>query len=131
MGLHLVRRAKSVADPGFVPTRNFDAGLVVAAVTMGSAAEQAGLAVGDLILEINGRNPNGGLLDQSREIRPGDRLRLRVRNASGERELQWVTGTRQELEWELVDLDKITPAQKARRTAWLKGEDQRTETAHS
>ena len=43
---------------------------------------------------------------------------------AGERELQWALGARQELELELIDLDKITPEQQARRAAWLKGEDQ-------
>jgi len=31
-------------------------------------------------------------------------------------------GSRQEMELELNDLDKVTPEQKARRGAWLKGE---------
>ena len=57
VGLHLMRRTVSVADPGFVASQNFDAVPVVAAVTRGSAAEQAGLAVGDTMLEINGPYP--------------------------------------------------------------------------
>jgi hypothetical protein len=31
-------------------------------------------------------------------------------------------GSRQEIELELTDLDKVTPEQRARREAWLKGE---------
>ena len=125
LGLHLLRRVTSIADPGFVGTRNFDAALVVAAVTAGGAAEHAGLSVGDSILEINGQKANGGLAGRAAEIRPGETLRLRVRNSAGERELQWTLGSRQELEFGLTDLDKVTPEQKARRAAWLKGEAQR------
>ena len=121
VGLHLSPRATSVADVGFVATRNFDAALVVSAVTPGSAAERAGLAVGDSILEINGQKADRGFAAPS-EVRPGDTLRLRVRNSAGERELHWKMGSRQEIELELTDLDKVTPEQKARRTAWLKGE---------
>src|SRR6476661_1708459 len=60
VGLHLSPRATNVADVGFVATRNFDAALVVSAVTPGSAAERAGLAVGDTILEINGQKADRG-----------------------------------------------------------------------
>jgi predicted metalloprotease with PDZ domain len=125
VGLHLLRRVNSIADPGFVATRNFDAALVVAAVTAGSAAEHAGLSVGDSILEINGKQANGGLAGRAAEIRPGETLRLRVRNSAGERELRWTLGSRQELDFDLTDLDKVTPEQKARRTAWLRGEAQK------
>ena len=72
VGLHLVTRAQiNVADLGFVATRNFDAALVVSAVTPGSAAERAGLAVGDSILEINGQKADRGFAARSAEIRPG------------------------------------------------------------
>jgi hypothetical protein len=57
-------------------------------------------------------------------LRPGETLRLRVRNSAGERELHWTLGTRQELELELIDLDQVTLEQKARRVAWLRGEAQ-------
>ena len=60
----------------------------------------------------------------SAEVRPGETLRLRVRNSAGERELRWKMASRQELDFELTDLDKITPEQQARRAAWLKGEAQ-------
>lgn len=124
VGLHMTRRATMVADPGFVATRNFDAALVVSAVTPGSAAELAGLAVGDSILEINGQKAERGLSGRSAEVRPGDTLRLRVRSAAGERDLHWKMGSRQEIELQLTDLDQVTAEQKARRMAWLKGESQ-------
>jgi len=38
--------------------------------------------------------------------------------------LRWKMASRQELDFELINLDKITPEQQARRAAWLKGEDQ-------
>ncbi len=130
VGLRLVRGVKSVADLGFVTTRNFDAALMVSAVTGGSAAERAGLSVGDAILEINGREASGGFAGHSAEIRPGATLRLQVRNATGERELHWTLDSRQELDLELVDLERVTPEQKARRSAWLRGETQLAGAAH-
>jgi predicted metalloprotease with PDZ domain len=50
VGLRLARQVIPVADLGFIATQNFDAALVVSAVTLGGAAEQAGLAVGVSIL---------------------------------------------------------------------------------
>lgn len=130
VGLRLARGVKSVADLGFVTTRNFDAALIVSAVTAGSAADRAGLSVGDAILKINGREATAGFAGHSAEIRPGETLRLRVRNATGERELHWTLDSRLELEVELIDLDRATPEQRARRAAWLKGETQLAGAAH-
>jgi predicted metalloprotease with PDZ domain len=127
VGLHLVRKVISTADLGFVATQNFDAAPMVSAISAGSAAEAAGLAVGDAILEINGQIPNRGFAGYAAALHPGETVRLRVRNSAGERELQWTMGARQEIELDLADLDKVTPEQKARRSAWLRGETQGTE----
>ena len=80
--------------------------------------------MGDIILEINGRTATSDfelLLGQSR---PGDRLRLRVRNPQGERELHWKLASREQVELDLADVENVTVQQKARRAAWLKGESQ-------
>ena len=124
VGLHLVQRVISIADPGFVATQNFDALPLVSAVSVGGAAERAGLSAGDTILEINGQKVNDSVARHLAALFPGEMIHLRVRSSAGERELQWTLDTRQEIELELVDLDKVTPAQKARRVAWLKGEAQ-------
>ena len=124
VGLHLSKRVTSIADLGFIATRNFNAALTVSAVTPGGAAEAAGLSVGDTILEINGHRANDGLAGPAGEIRPGEMIRLRVRNSGGERELHWTLGRREELDLELTNLDRVTTEQRARRAAWLKGEDQ-------
>jgi predicted metalloprotease with PDZ domain len=128
VGLHLVQRVISVADPGFVATQNFDEAPLVSAVSVGSAAERAGLSVGDTILEINRQRINDSVARYLAALLPGEALHLRIRNSAGEREVQWTMDSRQEIELELVDLDKVTPAQKARRAAWLKGEVQVGET---
>ncbi len=124
VGLHLVQRVISIADLGFVATQNFDAAPLVSAISAGSAAERAGLSLGDTILEINGQKVNDSVARHLATLFPGETIHLRVRNSAGERELQWKLGTRQEIELELADLDKVTSAHKARRTAWLRGEAQ-------
>lgn len=128
VGLHLVQQVISIADPGFVATQNFDAAPLVSAISAGGTAERAGLSVGDTILEINGQRVNDSIARHLAALLPGQTLHLRVRNSAGERELQWTLDARQEIELQLNDLDKVTPAQKARRAAWLKGEAQAGET---
>jgi predicted metalloprotease with PDZ domain len=124
VGLHLVQRVIPIPDLGFTATQNFDAAPLVSAIVAGSAAERSGLSVGDTILEINGQRVNDSVARHLAALLPGETLRLRVRNSAGERELQWTLDTRQEIELQLTDLDKITPAQKSRRAAWLRGEAQ-------
>ena len=124
VGLHLVQRVISIPDLGFIATQNFDAPPIVSTIVAESAAERAGLSVGDTILEINGQRVNDSVARHLAALLPGETLRLRVRNSAGERELQWRLDTRQEIELQLTDLDKISPAQKSRRAAWLRGEAQ-------
>jgi predicted metalloprotease with PDZ domain len=122
VGLRLVRQVVSVAEPGFTAVRNFDAAPVVASVLGGSEAERVGLAVGDNILAINGYAAGADFERRLAELRPGDMLRLRLHSSRGARELQWKLAQREQLAFELKDVDNITPQQRARRTAWLRGE---------
>jgi predicted metalloprotease with PDZ domain len=124
VGLHLVRRTISVADPEFVAPRNLNTTPVVASVTPMGAAHHAGLTIGDTVLEINGRSADADFEDRLAELRPGDKLHLRVRNSEGEHELHWKLASREQVELELADVDNVTAQQKARRAAWLKGESE-------
>ena len=51
-------------------------------------------------------------------------LRLQIKNALGKREMQWTVGARDFVHFELNDMDNISPQQKARRAAWLRGESE-------
>jgi predicted metalloprotease with PDZ domain len=125
VGLQVVQHSGTRADTGFEATRNFDAPPIVTAISPNSEAEHARLMVGDSILEINGQIASSDFRQKLSELRIGDTLRLRVRNAAGERKLHWRVSSREEVEFELKDVDQVTPQQKARRIAWLKGESQR------
>ncbi|HZQ23998.1 MAG TPA: PDZ domain-containing protein [Terriglobales bacterium] len=120
VGLHLVKENHTQADPGFTLTRNFDAPPSVLAVKANTDAARAGLAAGDEILEVNGQS--GDPKQAIELLRPGDMLKLRIRRHGQERELQWRTGSQEEVEYELKNLEHVTPEQSARRAAWLKGE---------
>jgi predicted metalloprotease with PDZ domain len=122
VGLHVIRKAVSVAEVGFIAGRNFDGPPAVAQVEPGSEAEKAGLAVGDVLLQINGREPALDFERQLQELHAGDTLRVRVRGEHGERDLQWKVGTREEVEFELRAVENVSAQQRARRAAWLRGE---------
>ena len=130
VGLHVESVTNTLPDAGFIASRNFDGPMMVAAVTPGSEAERAGLQVGDTIIDLQGKELQGKPAGQeSRQelarLNPGDTLAVRVRSRrGGERELKWKIGSRQEISYEVKDLDKVNADQRARRTAWLKGEAQ-------
>jgi predicted metalloprotease with PDZ domain len=125
VGLRVEPIPNVVADPGFVASRNFDGPMTVATVTSGSEAERAGLQVGDTVLELQGKAVGQESRQELSRMLPDDTLTVKVRGRrSGERELKWKVGSRQEISYEVKDLDQVTPEQHARRSAWLKGEAQ-------
>lgn len=112
-------------DAGFSASRNFDGPLAVDALTAGSDAEQQGLRLGDVILEFQGKPAAEDFYQQLSRVAPGQTVALKVRSGrAAERELKWKMGSRQQVSYQLKDLDQIAPEQQARRAAWLKGESQ-------
>jgi predicted metalloprotease with PDZ domain len=125
VGLRVIETTNTVPDAGFVASRNFDGPMTIASVTAGSDAERDGLAVGDTILEFQGRPAAQDLRQELAQLKPGDLITLKVRGRrGGERELKWKVGGRQEVVYQVKDLDNVTVEQSARRAAWLKGEAQ-------
>jgi predicted metalloprotease with PDZ domain len=123
VGLRLTQSITTISDAGFIASRNFDAPMTVTAVTEGSSAEIAGLQVGDVILEINGKTAGQESSETTARLTSGDAIRLKVRaRRGGEHDLKWKMGSREESSYDLKDADSISPEQRARRAAWLKGE---------
>jgi predicted metalloprotease with PDZ domain len=132
VGLRVEAITVTVPDPGFIASRNFDGPISVAAVTPGSDAEQQGLRVGDVILEFQGKSAADDFQQQLSRMSPGETITLKIRSRrTGDRELKLKLGSRQELSYLLKDLDQVTPEQRARRAAWLKGEAQSPSGASS
>jgi predicted metalloprotease with PDZ domain len=132
VGLRLMEGTNNVADAGFVASRNFDGPMTVAAVVPGSDAERAGLQVSEAILEVNGKMAAQEFSEEMAQLTPGDTIALKVRaRRGGERDLKWKVGSREEKSYELKDIEKVTAEQRARRAAWLKGEAETPQAAHS
>jgi predicted metalloprotease with PDZ domain len=123
VGLRVVERTDTIADAGFLASRNFDGPMTVAAVTAGSEAEQAGLQAGDTILEINGKIAGQETSQEMARMNPGENISIKIRSRRGaERELKFKVGSREEVGYEVKDMETITAEQRTRRAAWLKGE---------
>jgi predicted metalloprotease with PDZ domain len=123
VGLRVVESKTTTPEAEFVASRNFDGPMTVQAVSAGGDAERAGLQVGDTIVEVNGKPVSEDLTETLSAFNPGDTITAKIRPRRGpERELRWKIGSREEIAFELKDLEKISPEQLARRAAWLKGE---------
>ena len=106
--------------------------MTIVAVTPGSEAERTGLQVGNTVLEINAKTAGQESTQEMSLLTPGDTVTVKIRVRRGvERELKWKVGSREEISYELKDMENITAAQQARRAAWLRGEAQITRDAHS
>ncbi len=125
VGLRLEPETTTLPDDGFTASRNFDGPLTVDSVTPDGEAERVGLHVGDAIVEIQGKVAGVQSRDELSQLAPGEMLTLKVRPRRGaERELKWKVGGRSQVSYEIIDLENVTPAERARRAAWLKGEAQ-------
>jgi predicted metalloprotease with PDZ domain len=132
IGLQLIPQTTDVTDPGFSASRNFDAPMRVESVTAGSEAEKAGLKVGDVVLQINGKEVGQTSAENLEGLNLGDAISLRIRaKREGEREIKWKLAARTQLSYELKEMEKVTSEQSQRRAAWLKGESQSAKAAHN
>ena len=86
--------------------------MTVSALTPGSAAERAGLQTGDTILELNGKTVGQESTQELARIAPGDTNALKVRGRrSGDREMKWKVGSREEISYELKDVEHVNEEQ--------------------
>lgn len=129
VGLRAVKTDITLADPGFDAVQKFDQPPVVVDVHSGSAAEQAGLRPGDVILQINGQQINGQPSGREFEtaitsLGPGSMLHMLVRSESNgqQQQLQWKLESTSRSVFHLEDVPGITAEQKSRRAVWLFGD---------
>ena len=97
VGLQISKLQVSKPDLGFLAARNFNSALTVTSIEDGSEAQKNGLKPGDEIVEINGETPQGKLEQIVSLLEPGEVVRIKIKNDSGEHELRWKVGTRQEI----------------------------------
>jgi predicted metalloprotease with PDZ domain len=122
IGFRVVQQVLNMPDLGFSVERSFGMVPTVNRVIPGSEAERQGLEVGDVLVEISGHAAGADYASQLAVLQPGDAIRLLVRSPRGVREVSWKVASKDEIEYQLKNVESITPQQRARRAAWLKGE---------
>ncbi len=130
VGLKVVRLSRVIGDPGFALVRSFEGAAFVGSVVPGSNAERAGLTAGQEIVSINGEAPSEEVVQQLSLLHPGETIRVEVKSPNGPRQLTWNLGSREQVEFAVRDVDNMSPQQRARRAAWLAGEDQKPGESH-
>jgi predicted metalloprotease with PDZ domain len=128
VGLRVDQFTVTLPDPGFVASRNFDGPMSVVDITGGGEAERAGLQLGDIITEVQGKPVSEESNQRLSRLSPGDTVSVRVRSFGHERELKWRVAGHEQMSYQVKDLDHVTPEQRAHRVAWLKGEAELTPT---
>jgi len=129
VGLELKPRKAVAPYAGFVAVRNFDEPAVVAAVDDNSEALHQGLAIGDVILMVNGKPLFGSLEERVATMRVGESIKLRVTGREGQRDVKFKLSGREQEEFAIVSSATLTSDQRARRAAWLSADDQAPKNA--
>lgn len=131
VGMKLTRKTVKVPYAGFAMARNFGQGMMISRVEPDSQAQKAGLIAGDSIVSVNGQSvtdANSALAATD----TGELVALKVRGRSGIHEIKLKMESREEPTYSFDDVEPVTPAQKARRAAWMRGDSEapRAEAAH-
>lgn len=122
VGLQLDRTQQPVAYAGFAASPNFGTTPIVTSVDQGGDAEKAGLRAGDVILSINGQEPQPGFQEQVSSLEPGSTLKLKVSTRDRVHDVKIKLGSRQITDFEFNLRPDATPEQIARRVAWIRGD---------
>lgn len=124
VGLKLERRQVQAPYAGLASVRPFDGPPVIVRVDADSDAARLGLQSGDTILKINGKLAYTPVEERIQGMRVGETLRLHVSGRAGERDLKFKLSSRPAEDFRVVNADPILPEQRARRSAWLQGENE-------
>jgi predicted metalloprotease with PDZ domain len=124
VGLRLDKQTVTLPDPGFRTMRRQPNAPVVVAVEPGSEAEKAGLRAGDTIQRIQGNAPGAIPENDLMIARIGDTVDVRVVGVGGSRRLKFKLAGKLAENYALVESESVTPARRARRAAWMRGESE-------
>ncbi len=122
LGLQLTHHQTEQPYSGIIPSRAPGKPLTITRVEEGSPAAKAHLLSGDVILEADGRAPQGDLhsiLQHHDAQRP---LHLKVSNTGVTREVDLTLTLRKSDEWFFEDAPNVTAEQRRRRAYFYRGE---------
>lgn len=119
-GLRLAADTTLQPDWGIETIRNPGGLIEVTSVTPESGAAQAGIQSGDVLLEINGQ-PLYASPDQVLGLKPGERVKLRVRRGTRVLNVRLTLGARREVRYRVEEVPNATAHERAIRAGWLYG----------
>jgi predicted metalloprotease with PDZ domain len=125
VGLQVAVKTAQLAAAGFTTTANLGAQPEVLQIDPNSDAQRVGILIGDRITAINGKPATGSLVDELSQVPPGTTVHLQIENRRGKREVEIRLGSRATESYELKDLPTVTSEQRAHRSAWIHGDDEK------
>lgn len=121
-GLQLKTETRLVPDLGFHSLQAFMGPIQVESVDHGSAAEQAGIRSGDVLLKINGVVlpviPERELI----YLKPGQKVTFAIQRGGKTLDIGFPLGSRYATTYEVEEIPSATRNQLAVRDGWLKGQ---------
>jgi predicted metalloprotease with PDZ domain len=120
-GLKLRKTERKYPSLGFFLQRDGAGNAVVHNLEPGSAAAAGGLETNDAIVEWNGNEPPKRLDRWLRDQHPGDVVRLRIRRAGRESEVQFPLTETAELWYEISEDSRASIEARRVREGWLRG----------
>ena len=124
VGLQVAETTIRSSTPGFTTSANLGGQPEVVSVDANSDAQRAGIAIGDRIIEVDGKPASASIDDQFGRMRAGTTVKLRLANRRGQRTVKLKLTSREEQLYILQDVASVTPEQRAHRVAWIHGDDE-------
>ncbi len=124
VGLQVAETTIRTSTPGFTTRTNLGGPPEVTSVDANSDAQRAGVAIGDRVLEINGRPATVFIDNEIGGMRPGVTVKFILANQRGLRTINLKLFARQEQMYILQDVPSVGPEQQAHRAAWIHGDDE-------
>ncbi|HZR28458.1 MAG TPA: PDZ domain-containing protein [Terriglobales bacterium] len=125
VGYKLVQVKTLAPTAGIDSLRNSKRQVLVVGVEPGGQAQKAGVAPGDVILQLNGKDVTSDLEILIATLHAGDPIKLKIAGSKGTREIKIKLAGREEDEVSILESATVTPQQRARRAAWFAGEAER------
>ena len=106
---------------GFTVRRDGKSAQIIGSMEAGSAAQQAGLREGDILLALNGEQVPRAPERWVRDHQPGERVTLRVRRNAEEKDISFALGRQSEAVFQVVEAPDATEKQRRIRDGILHG----------
>ena len=121
-GLELESQSRGSARLGFDASVDSAGEVQVESVEPRSAAAQAGLAQGDILLKMNGQALRESPADLLPQLKAGQEMKLEVRRGGGVLEIEYRLEANAEITYRVKQISHPSPEQLQVREGWLKGE---------